>query len=145
MAARLREMNLAQRWSLGIGIYFLVMGTIGLAVNPDFATGSDATAEQWGFVDWNGWHAVATYLVAAPLLVGAFVRWAAVPMVLYVGAANVFTAVWGIFDSTPVGLIRFQHRATDIVLHLTVAAILLTVGFVQLRRDRSARAAPVAV
>lgn len=135
MADRLRAMNLAQQWSLGVGLFFVVTGVVGFAVNSDFSTGSRATS-SWFLVDWNGWHALSTELVALPLLVGAFVRKLAVPLAIYVGAVLVLTAVWALFDATPYGLFDFKHRASDVVLHLVSAAPLLTVAFIQIRRDR---------
>src|SRR2546421_5580634 len=52
--------------------------------------------------------------------------------------ANSTTAVWALFDKTPLGVLDLLHVSTDVVLHFVVSAVSLAVLAVQLRRDRVA-------
>jgi hypothetical protein len=104
-----REGTLAQRGSLLIGISFLVLGVIGLIVNPDFGTGSATTAQQW-LLDWNGWHAVSTIALGMTALIAAMrARWA-IGFQAYNAVVNSVTALWAIADKTPAGHIRLPER-----------------------------------
>src|SRR5215212_5182665 len=136
-----RSGTLAQRGSLVIGIAFVILGTIGLIVNPDFGTGANTSAESW-LVDWNGWHAAATVAVGATGVIAArHPSWALVFLV-YNTFTSTVTAVWAMFDSTPAGVFDLPNTSTDIVLHLLTAAISATLFLLQLRRDAAPAAAP---
>lgn len=52
--------------------------------------------------------------------------------------ANSTTAVWALFDKTPLGVLDLPNVAIDVALHFTVAAISAVVLAIQLRRDRGA-------
>ena len=130
--------TLAQRAAIGLGAFFAVTGVIGLIVNPDFGTGAGTSAKQF-LIDWNGWHAVLTLLLAVTAF-GAATRpaWAT----LFHGYnvfANATTAAWALFDETPLGILDLPNVATDVVLHLVVSSVSLVVLVIQLRRDRAAR------
>ena len=128
--------TLAQRAAVALGIFFLVTGIIGLIVNPDFDTGSGTSAEQF-LIDWNGWHAALTLALAATAFIAATRPLWAVGFHAYNVFANGLTAVWALFDKTPLGILDLPNVATDVVLHFVVAGISLTVLLIQLRRDRT--------
>jgi hypothetical protein len=128
--------TVAQRASIAVGAFYLFMGIAGLIVNPDFGTGESASSAQF-LVDWNGWHAVLTLLLAATAFAAAARPVWATAFQAYNVVANSTTAVWALFDSTPLGILDLPNTATDIVLHFIVAGISLVVVLVQLRRDRA--------
>jgi hypothetical protein len=129
--------TLAQRAAIAIGVFYVFSGVVGLIVNPDFGTGTNTNSTQF-VIDWNGWHAVLTLLLAATaLLAAARPSWAT----LFLGynvIANSTTAVWALFDTTPLGVLDLPNVATDVVLHFLVAGVSLVVLVIQLRRDRTA-------
>jgi hypothetical protein len=128
--------TLAQRGSIAIGTFYLLSGIAGLIVNPDFGTGAGTSAEQF-IIDWNGWHAVLTLLLAATALAAAARPSWAIGFLAYNAIANSTTAVWALFDSTPLGVLDLPNVGVDVVLHLTVVAVSVAVLVVQLRRDRA--------
>jgi hypothetical protein len=129
--------TLAQRASIALGAFYLFSGVAGLVVNPDFGTGAGTSAEQF-MIDWNGWHAVLTLLLAATAFAAAARPAWATGFQAYNVLANSTTAVWALFDKTPLGILDLPNVATDVVLHFVVAAISLAVLLVQLLRDRPA-------
>ena len=128
--------TLAQRASVALGVFFLLTGLIGLAVNPDFGTGADTSAEGF-LIDWNGWHAVLTLLLAATAFVAAARPAWATGFQAYNVVANSTTAVWALFDKTPLGILDLPNVAVDVALHFVVAGVSAAVLVVQLRRDRA--------
>lgn len=128
--------TLAQRGSFWLGVFFVVTGIIGLLVNPDFGTGSELNSRLF-IVDWNGWHAVATLLLAATAFVAATRRPLAVAFLGVSAVANANTAVWAMFDNTPLGVLDLPNVATDVVLHFVVTAVSLILFFAQLAHDRA--------
>ena len=130
--------TLAQRAAIAIGVFYVLNGVIGLVVNPDFGTGAETSSTQF-VIDWNGWHAVLTLLLAATaLLAAARPTWATL-FLGYNAFANSTTAVWALADTTPLGVLDLPNVATDVVLHFLVAGVSLVVFVIQLRRDRTAR------
>lgn len=129
--------TLAQRASVAIGVFYLFSGVAGLVVNPDFGTGASTSAQQF-MVDWNGWHAVLTLLLAATAFAAAARPAWATGFLGYNVFANSTTAVWALFDKSPLGILDLPNVSTDVVLHFVVAAISLVVFLVQLRRNRAA-------
>jgi hypothetical protein len=128
--------TLAQRGSIAIGTFYLLSGIAGLIVNPDFGTGAGTSAEQF-MIDWNGWHAVLTLLLAATAFAAAARPSWAIGFHAYNAIANSTTAVWALFDKTPLGVLDLPNVGVDVVLHLTVVAVSVAVLVVQLRRDRA--------
>lgn len=126
----------AQKSSLGFGVFFLVTGISGLIVHPDFGTGSELSSELF-LVDWNGWHAVLTLMLAATALVAAVRPAWAVAFLAFNVVANVSPAIWALFDSTPLGILDLPNVTTDVVLHLLVTAASLVAFVVQVSRDRA--------
>jgi Domain of unknown function (DUF4383) len=135
--------TLAQRASIALGAFYLFMGVAGLVVNPDFGTGTGTSAKQF-LVDWNGWHAVLTLLLAATAFAAAARPAWATGFQAYNVIANSTTAVWALFDKTPLGVLDLPNVATDVLLHFAVAAISVVVLLVQLRRDRAPAPRPAA-
>jgi hypothetical protein len=103
-------------------------------VNPDFGTGSGTSAQQF-LVDWNGWHAVLTLLLVPPALAAATRPQWAILFLAYNVFANLTTAVWSLFDKTPLGVLDLPNVATDVVLHIVVAAVSAAVLIIELRRS----------
>jgi hypothetical protein len=134
--------TLAQRAAIALGTFYVVTGVIGLIVNPDFGTGASASAKQF-LIDWNGWHAVLTLMLAATAFLAATREAWALGFQAYNVFANSLTAVWALFDKTPLGVLDLPNVSTDVVLHFVVSAVSLVVLVVQLRRNRGA--APRAV
>jgi hypothetical protein len=138
------EWTFAQKGDFVLIIWMLAVGTIGLAINPDFATGDAATSKTFLWVDWNGWHAVATYALALPgLYLMLRPAWAVV-YALYAGSVLVVTGIWAFLDDNPASLLPFKHQAGDGVLHMTLGILFLVVAAVQIGRDRRAAAIPAA-
>jgi uncharacterized membrane protein len=127
--------TLAQRSSIAFAASYLVTGTIGLILNPDFGTGTGTSAEQF-LVDWNGWHAVLTLLLVPAALFAAARPARATRFLAYNAVANGITATWALFDRTPLGILDLPNVATDVALHLTLTAGSAALLLVQLRRDR---------
>ena len=133
--------TLAQRAAVALGAFFVVTGVSGLLVNPDFGTGSSTSAD-WLLVDWNGWHAVLTLMLAATAFVAAARPSWAVGFQAYNVIANSTTAVWALFDKTPLGILDLPNVAADVVLHVLVSAVSAAVLIIQLRRERGPAARP---
>ena len=127
--------TLAQRAAIALGIFFTVTGIAGLIVNPDFGTGAATSAKQF-MIDWNGWHAVLTLALAATAFVAAARPAWATGFQAYNVLANSATAVWALFDTTPLGVLDLPNVAIDVVLHFVVSSVSLAVLVIQLRRDQ---------
>jgi hypothetical protein len=130
--------TLAQKASLGFGAFFLLSGIIGLIVHPDFGTGSELSSELF-IVDWNGWHAVSTLMLAAIAFIAAVRPVWAVAFLAFNAVANANTAIWALFDSTPLGILDLPNVTTDVVLHLLLTAVSIVAVVAQISRDRRAR------
>ena len=131
----------AQRMAMGLGVFFIVFGIIGLVLNPDFGTGTALTSKQF-VIDWNGWHAVSSIFLGATAIVAASRPLWAVIFLPANAAANVVESVWAVFDATPLGLLSFPNVATDLALHLLVAAVSLAAFVVQRARDQRVHSEP---
>lgn len=121
----------AQQFAVGVGLFTAVSGLIGLAINPDFAVGDDATAESF-IVSWNGWHAVVALSVGLPGLAIAWLPQWAVPYLLYRAVTDAGAALWAALDDRPLGLL-FLPTSGDAILHL-VLAVVAGLGVVVARR-----------
>ena len=118
-----RPFTLVQ-WSAVIGaVMILVWSVPGLIVNPDFSTGSDATAQQVLGADMNGWNALSGFAVAIPALVLAPRPHLAARYLPLAAAALTATAIWALASTSIAGLFYFPHNGTDALLHLGVSAI----------------------
>ena len=119
----IREWTVAQRFAIAIGVFTVVTALIGLAINPDFAVGDDATAEAF-IVDWNGWHALAAILVGVPGIAIAWLPSLAVPYLGYRAVTDGAVAVWAAVDDRPLGVL-YLPTSSDAILHATLAAVSL--------------------
>lgn len=104
----------------------LVYAVAGLIVNPDFAVGSDATAEKLLWVDFNGWHALSGILLFA-LGIGAGLYHDTTAEVWSWGAAAslVATSIWALIDPLVAGLWYLPNTTSDVVYHLLGALVAL--------------------
>jgi hypothetical protein len=93
----------------------------GLAINPDFSVGDDATAVQVLGVDYNGWHAVAGLSLFVPALL--LLRWPQYTRtyVYAIAAVVLATAVWGLLDEHPIGLLFLPDSRADAIFHFLSA------------------------
>lgn len=117
----MRDWTVAQHFAIWIGLFTVVTGLIGLAINPDFAVGDNATAESF-IVDWNGWHAIAALLVGVPGLAIAWFPGLAVPYLAYRAVTDAAVAVWAAVDDRPLGVL-FLPSASDAILHAAIAGV----------------------
>lgn len=116
-----RSWTIAQHFAIWLGLFTTVTGLIGLAINPDFAVGDDATAESF-IVDWNGWHAVATILVGVPGLAIAWLPGLAIPYLAYRAVTDAAVGLWAALDDHPLGVL-YLPTSGDAVLHAAFAGI----------------------
>lgn len=130
----MRNWTVAQHFAIWIALFTTVTGLIGLAINPDFAVGDDATAERF-IVDWNGWHAVAAILVGVPGLAIAWLPNLAIPYLAYRAITDAAVGLWAAFDDRPLGVL-YLPTSGDAILH-TVFAALATLGIVLAARTRA--------
>ena len=115
-----RDWTVAQHFAIWIGLFTTVTGLIGLAINPDFAVGGDATAESF-IVDWNGWHAIAALLVGVPGLAIAWLPGLAIPYLAYRAVTDAAVALWAAVDDRPLGVL-YLPTSGDAVVHAAIAA-----------------------
>ncbi len=136
----MRDWTIAQHFAVWIAAFTTVTGLIGLAINPDFAVGDDATAESF-IVDWNGWHALAALLVGLPGLAIAWLPALAVPYLAYRAITDAAVAVWAALDDRPLGVL-YLPTSGDAIVHATLAG-LATLGILLAARGvgRAAEAA----
>jgi Domain of unknown function (DUF4383) len=117
-----REWTVATHFAVWIGLATVVSGIVGLAINPDFAVGDDATAESFIGVDWNGWHGVAAILVGVPGLVVAWYPSLAIPYLAYRAVTDAAVGLWAALDDRPLGVL-FLPTSGDAIFHAAVAAV----------------------
>ena len=130
-----RDWSVAQHFAIWIGVASIVTGVVGLAINPDFAVGDDATAESFIGVDWNGWHGVAAILVGVPGLAAAWYPGVAVLYLVYRAVTDAAVGLWAALDDRPLGVL-FLPTSGDAVFHVAVAAV-AALGIVLGRRGPS--------
>ena len=115
-----RDWTVAQHFAIWIGLITTLSGLVGLAINPDFAVGDDATAESFIGVDWNGWHGVAAILVGVPGLAVAWYPGLAILYLVYRAATDAAVGLWAALDDRPLGVL-FLPTNGDAVFHVAVA------------------------
>lgn len=129
-----RDWSIGQHFAVWIAVSSVVTGIVGLAINPDFSVGDDATAEAFIGVDWNGWHGVAAILVGVPGLAVALYPQLAVPYLAYRAVTDAATGVWAAFDDRPLGVLYLPTNG-DAIAHVLIA-ITATLGILlSLRRS----------
>ena len=117
-----RDWTVAQHFAVWIGLVTVLSGLVGLAINPDFAVGDDATAESFIGVDWNGWHGVAAILVGLPGLAVAWYPRLAILYLVYRATTDVAVGIWAALDDRPLGVL-FLPTNGDAVFHVVVAGL----------------------
>jgi hypothetical protein len=117
-----RSWSVAQHFAIWIGVFSVFTGAVGLAINPDFSVGDDATAEVFLGIDWNGWHGLAAILVGLP---GIATAWYPALAVLYLGARALTDAgagLWAAIDDYPLGVLYLPTKG-DMIGHFAIAAV----------------------
>jgi hypothetical protein len=127
-----RDWSVPQHFAIWIGVFTIVSGIVGLAINPDFAVGDDATAESFIGVDWNGWHGVAALLVGLPGVAVAWFPRFAVLYLAYRAITDTAVGIWAALDDRPLGVL-FLPTSGDAIFHVAVAGI-AALGIVVARR-----------
>ena len=128
---------------LALCVVILVHDVVALAINPDFGIGANAKTVEFLWVDYNGWHAVAGFALFGPGLLA----WRRADLArIYASAVVVsllITAVWGLLDENPLGVLSLPDQRADAIFHIGVAAVFAvalladTIGS-SLRRDDAA-------
>ncbi|MEO6604218.1 MAG: DUF4383 domain-containing protein [Aeromicrobium sp.] len=115
----MKSWTFLQKMNLVLGVVFLAHAIGGLIVNPDFATGGSATAENFLWMDWNGWHALSgiflwtTALAVAPRAdLSRLFAWLIV-------ATNLPVVIWMLFDTVPFGLFALPTTG-DLIFHASL-------------------------
>lgn len=130
------------RWQRLLIVYCILQlawAVVGLAANPDFAIGADATSVRVLGVDFNGWHALSGIVLFVPGLLIARRDEVAVPYVWAAIIALLATAAWTPFSARPAWVFYFPHPNADILLHVGSAAILALLLVVRSRELGTAR------
>jgi hypothetical protein len=114
---------------LVVSVLALVHDVAALVYNPDFGIGAAAQTEKFLWVDYNGWHALLGLLIFTPGLV-AWRRadWARV-YALAIATGLLVTAIWGLLDTNPLGVLSFPDAISDAIFHIGIAAIFVLALF----------------
>jgi hypothetical protein len=108
---------------LVVCVAILIHDIVALAINPDFGIGANAETVKFMWVDYNGWHAVAGLALFGPgLLVWRNAALAKV-YALTIVIALCATAVWGLLDENPLGILSLPDQRADAIFHIGVAAL----------------------
>ena len=136
----MREWTVGQHFAVWIGAFTAITGLIGFAINPDFATGNDATAETF-IVDWNGWHAIAALSVGLPGIAIAWLPSLALPYLAYRAITDAGAGLWAALDDHPLGVL-YLPTTSDAIFHVFLASVAALGVLLALRgRGRSTQAA----
>jgi hypothetical protein len=115
----MKSWTFLQKMNLGLGVVFLAHAIGGLIVNPDFAVGDNATAEDFLWMDWNGWHALSgIFLWATALAVAPRADLSRLFAWLIIGT-NLPVVIWMLFDTVPFGLFSLP-TTRDLVFHAAI-------------------------
>lgn len=105
-------------------IAHLAFAVAGLIVHPDFAVGSEATAQKVLGVDFNGWHAIGGFLLFGPGLIAVrrtdWTLWYSLAAIV----AAMVPGIWALYDDTPAGLFALPDGTADFIYHLIGAGLL---------------------
>jgi hypothetical protein len=115
---------------LVVCVAILIHDVVALIINPDFGIGANANTVKFLWVDYNGWHAVAGLALFGPgLLVWRHAALAKVYALAIVVALCV-TAIWGLLDENPLGILSLPDQRADAIFHVGVAGLfaLLVLG-----------------
>ncbi|MGA5466426.1 DUF4383 domain-containing protein [Mycobacterium sp. NPDC050041] len=129
------------RWSfaqvglLVICVVHLIQAVVGFIAEPSFATGPDAPTVQILGMDYNGWHALAGVALFGPGLVFAMRKSWSVLYLLAAAVAGALPGIWAFFSQQVAYVFTFPNNVTDAVVHLVIAAVMITVAAVQIVLD----------
>lgn len=137
-AVRAERWTFAQKAIVVLAAIQLAWAVAGLIANPDFSLGADAPTERVLGVDFNGYHALAGFLLFGPAFLFALRPAWAVFYALYAAAALIVTGIWALFDTEPAWVFTFPNNGADAAFHLVTGALFAAVAAVQLARDRAA-------
>jgi Domain of unknown function (DUF4383) len=130
------------QWAALIGALAILTWSVpGLILNPDFSTGSDASARQVLGADMNGWHAVSGFIVAIPALILAARPHLAARYLPLAAAGLTATAFWALASTSIAGLFYFPHHDTDALLHFGTSAVFVAGAAHYFLAQRQAQAA----
>lgn len=117
----MKSWTILQKMNLALGVVFLAHSIGGLFVNPDFAVGDSATAEDFLWMDWNGWHALSGVVLWATALAVAPRRDLSRLFAWLVIGTNLPVVIWMLFDTVPFGLFNLP-TTRDLVFHTAIVA-----------------------
>lgn len=123
-----RDWTVAQHFAIWLGVFAVLIGLVGLALNPDFSVGDDASVESFIGLDWNGWHGLAAILVGVPGLTTAWYPGFAIPYLVLRAAGDAALGLWAAVDDRPLGVL-FLPTTGDAVWHVAIAVV-ATLGIV---------------
>jgi hypothetical protein len=108
---------------LALCVVILIHDVAALAINPDFGIGANAKTVEFMWVDYNGWHAIAGFALFGPGLLAWRRADLARIFALAVVVALLITAVWGLLDENPLGVLSLPDQRADAIFHIGVAAV----------------------
>ncbi|TQL67411.1 uncharacterized protein DUF4383 [Nocardioides albertanoniae] len=113
----------------------IVWSAAGFAAEPSFAVGHHAPTQKVLAMDFNGWHAISGIAMFAP---GLFLCRRTSWSVLYLFGASlaaVVPGIWALFSPRVLWVLHMPDHVTDAVIHFAIAAVMIAVALVQIRRD----------
>lgn len=135
MLGRMADARVLRVTVLVFCVVILIHDVVALAINPDFGIGANAHTVKFLWVDYNGWHAVAGFALFTP---GLFVwRHAALARTyaLAVVLALMVTAIWGLVDQNPLGVLSFPDQRADAIFHVGAASVFVIAMLVDAIRE----------
>lgn len=118
----MKSWTFLQKMNLVLGIMFLAHAIGGMVVNADFATGDSATAENFLWMDWNGWHALSGILLWTTALAVAPRADLSKLFAWLILATNIPVVIWLLFDSVPFGLFALP-TTEDLIFHTAIVVV----------------------
>ncbi|MEA2348421.1 MAG: hypothetical protein QOG62_2208 [Thermoleophilaceae bacterium] len=120
---------------LAMSVIAVLHDVVALIVNPSFAIGADAQTVKFLWVDYNGWHAVLGLLIFLPgLYVWRRADWAQL-YALAIVFGLMSTAIWGLLETNPLGVLSLPDQRADAIFHVGVAGVYVLALALQGLRD----------
>jgi len=126
----------AQKGIVVLAAVQLVWALAGLIANPDFSLGADAPTERVLGIDFNGYHALAGFLLFAPAFFFALRPNWAVFYAIYAAAALIITGIWALFETEVAIVFTFPNNEADAIFHLATGALFAAIAAIQIGQDR---------
>jgi hypothetical protein len=126
----------AQKAIVVVAALQLAWAIAGLIAEPSFELGDDAPTEKVLGIDFNGYHALAGFLLFAPAFFFALRPNWAVFYAIYAAAALIVTGVWALFETQVAIFFTFPNNEADAIFHLATGAVFAAIAAVQLSLDR---------